>query len=175
MKLIWPLLLSLGACGDLSPMAIAQLLTLSPMETDPAQLAVALELPEGVSLPAGSAYIHISAEQTELGKTSDQKYVLIANPDGDSRSIYRIAPKDLPLVRQQQALISGWKDDDEDSTHGSFSVGLTGCKVGEGPQPDGVVNISMRTSPEGAFVPLVRDMPWSDVVKKTDLAELPQC
>jgi hypothetical protein len=145
------------------------------METDPAQLAVALELPEGVTLPEGAAFIAISATQSKLGKTSDRKYFLKKHPAGEGRSIYKIAQSDLPIIRRQQALISGWEDADPDASSGSFSVGLNGCRTGDGPQPNGIVNISLQTSPDGAFVPLIRNMPWSQVVEETDLPELPHC
>lgn len=175
MKMIWPLVLCLCACGSLSPMAVVQLMTLSPLETDPAHLAVALELPEGVKLPDGAAFIQLSAKQTKTGQTTDRRYPLLARSEGGNRTIYQVAPRDLETLRQQQSLILGWGEADKDATQGSFSVGLNGCKTGDGPQPDGVVNIFIRTAPDRAFVPMIKEMPWSEVLEQTKLEDLQSC
>lgn len=175
MKLSWLLILSLCACSSLSPIAMVRLAALSPLEANPADIAVALSLPDGITLPSGSAAIALSAKQTDLGETSDERYVLGAQPDASGSTVYAIAMEDFPRFRQQRALISGWEEANSNATQGSFSVSLTGCRTGDGPQPDGVVTVSMRTSPDGAFFPVIRNLPWSDVLSETDLSYLPAC
>ena len=175
MKLSWLLLLGLCACSSFSPMAMVRLAALSPLDVDPANIAVALSLPEGITLPPGSATITMSASQSELGKTSDERYVLDARADTNASTVYQIARSDLSRFRDQQALISTWKEADPDATKGSFSVDLTGCSTGDGPQPEGKVTVSMRTSSDGAFFPVIQNLPWSKVLSETDLPDLPAC
>ncbi|WP_121026443.1 hypothetical protein [Litoreibacter meonggei] len=156
-------------------MAMVRLAALSPLEVDPADIAVALSLPDGVTLPAGAAAIEMSAEQTELRKTSNERYVLGARPDTNGGTVYQLAKDDFQRFKQQQALISSWEEADSDATHGSFSVSLTGCRTEVGPQPDGVVTVSMRTASDGTFFPVIRNLPWSEVLSETNLSGLPTC
>jgi hypothetical protein len=61
----------LSACTSLVPSGVARLSGLSPLDADPAQFAVALVLPEGLSLAPGSARLSISATRDARGYRRD--------------------------------------------------------------------------------------------------------
>lgn len=176
MKLLaFALLFGLGACSSVSIPGLARLATLSPLETDPTNIAVALSLPDGVVLRPGTAQINLGASTDGRAKSTEATYILAPSPGTDGSTVYRIAAADLDAFRAQQKLINGWKGADPDGTSGSFGVSLEGCATGGGPRRDATVSIAMRTSADDSFFPLVKNAPWKDVLGYAELDTLGPC
>ncbi len=147
----------LAACSYASIDGLRVLSALSPLEADPAQIAVALNLPDGVRVDPGSARITIEARRDEM-QISDA-FALIGQQVGPAQ-VWRIADADVARMRVVQSLVRRWKAEDKD-TSGSISVHAAICTIGIGPLPDAGIDISIRTETGGAFIPLLRDAPLS--------------
>lgn len=169
------LLIGLSACTTLVPGTIARLYALSPLEADPADIAVALRLPDGVAVQPNSAQIVLTAERQDTGETSAATYTLSAIKTSEGNSIYRIADEDHDQLRTQQELIAGWKAEDADASKGSLSVQLAGCKTAQEVDPNPTLDISIRTSQDDAFMPLVRGAKLTQVFKVAGIESLPPC
>jgi hypothetical protein len=131
-------LLLVSACSSLVPSTTAQLAQLSPLEADPAAIALAIQLPPGLVVPEGGAKMVIEATSKSTGESRRGDYVLASQPGdpaqfagdpGDSVTFYRLAKADIAPMRALQAQVADWKAADPDGTAGSFSMGLAGCAV----------------------------------------------
>ncbi len=168
-------LLFAAGCSNVVPSAVARLYALSPMEADPSDIAVALDLPDGIGVRPQSAKLTLTATRTDTDQTSAGTYIFSASPGSDGSTVYAVADSDFERLRAQQSLIRGWKEVADDATSGSLSVGLEGCAIGAGPTPDAVISINMRTAQDGAFFPLIRNAPITEVLDLADEDALKQC
>jgi hypothetical protein len=159
-------LLLVSACSSLVPSTTAQLAQLSPLEADPAAIALAIQLPPGLVVPEGGAKMVVEATRKATGETRRGDYVLASEPGdpaqfaadpGDSVTFYRLAPDDIAPMRDLQTIVADWKTADPDGTAGSFSMGLAGCAVGQGPEPDAKGSVYIRTVANGAYLPLIQN------------------
>lgn len=180
--LIDPLLLA--ACGSLVPSTVARLSQLSPMEADPADIEVAVAFPPGLDVQAGGAVLVLTATRTDTGQTSGGRYVLdrregvpaeVPADPGGQVAVFRVAPRDLPALSAQQALIRTWEAENDPATSGSLSVSLAGCARGEGPAPDADGAVWMRVEAGGGFLPLVRPTAIAAILDGATIAALPAC
>lgn len=170
MKLWMPLLL-LAGCASINPITIARLATLDPLTVDPAGFEVALDLPDGIGLDADGARLILEGARGEA--LSRGVYVLQERP-GDPQ-IWRIAPGQLDALRAQQAQLAEWEEADPEETSGSMGIDLGTCRIGAGPGPEAVVNVSLRVELGGPLLSLVRNGQLSDVVDGATVAQLPAC
>jgi len=168
-------LILLSACSSISLPGVARLNALSPMETDPADIAVALALPEGLALQPGSAVFSIKSGTKDGTRKSNETYVLARTPGSDGSTVYQIAMADWDRVRAQQKLVRRWEEEDPRGHSGGFGVSLMPCTVGDGPADGAVLSISMRTNPDDAFFSLVKNAPWEDALDETGLDALEPC
>ncbi|WP_298360822.1 hypothetical protein [uncultured Litoreibacter sp.] len=168
-------LLLVAGCSNIVPSAIARLYSVSPMEADPSDIAVALDLPDGIGVRQGTAKLLLTATRSDTNETSAATYILAASPGRDGSTVYAIADRDFGRLRAQQSLIRGWKDAAGDATNGSLSAGLEGCIIGAGPADDAAMSINMRTAKEDAFFPLIRRAPITDVMELADMEDLKPC
>ncbi|MFK7834989.1 MAG: hypothetical protein AB8B60_02105 [Sulfitobacter sp.] len=163
----------LSACTSIVPATVARLNALSPLEADPAGFAVAMTLPEGVDIAPRSARLMFTVARTDTGEMRDGVFVLErTNAD---QAIYRIAPQDLPALRELQGIARDWRAEDENATNGSISVTLAPCRIGAGPTEDARASVAIRTDEDGPFLPLVRNGPLTALVDPEKLRDMGDC
>lgn len=166
---------ALCACTSIVPSTIAKLSTLSPLEADPADIAVALRLPEGIGIQPGSALLSLSAKRDDTAQESAADYTLASAIGPDGARLYSISETDWKTFRALQALINSWEQEAPDSTNGSLGVSLGGCRTGAEIAPDATIDINIRTERDGNFLPLLRDAKLTSVFKTVGISELPDC
>ncbi|MCY4336181.1 MAG: hypothetical protein OXC60_16095, partial [Litoreibacter sp.] len=159
----------------LSLTLLSRLNAVSPLEADPADIAVALRLPAGIGIQSGSAILSLSAERADTGARSTAAYTLASQVAADGSRIYAVAQSDWDAFRAQQAMINGWESEAPDDTNGSLSVALGGCRTATAVAPDATLDISIRTEEGGSFLPLVRQAKLARVFNITGITELPPC
>ncbi|WP_204411647.1 hypothetical protein [Actibacterium sp. 188UL27-1] len=157
------LALILKGCGAVVPSTVAKLDQFSPLTVDPAGLEVALDIPDGLDLSAGSEVLRLSAVQKLTGEHASAQFVLqrrdqIAGaPPADGRmAFYRIAPADRARMRALQARIRQMEMQDEADLDGSLGIAIEGCIRGAGPTDGARGSIWLRVEPDGQFLPLIR-------------------
>lgn len=174
--------LVLSACAQMVPATMAQLGAMSPLTADPGQIEVVLILPPGLDVPPGAA--RLAAKATRDGETLEGQYALatdtvpLANvdlPKGAQALRFRLTSADAERMRAFQAQAGAWEAADPRGTSGSISVALSGCRLGDGPQPDARASVLIRTAPDGPLLPLFRDAPLREVIGAATLDALPPC
>lgn len=165
-------LCSVMGCTSLVPSTVADLRALSPLDADPGALAVALDLPAGQGIAAGTEAITLSAIRSDTGEEVGHRAALL--PDADTSGIiaqpggrvtaYRIAPSDLDALRAVQRRVKAWKEEAPDAVKGSLSVALQGCTLGTGPNPDARASLWIQTEANKPMQPLLRDAPLSKAI-----------
>lgn len=176
--------LTLSGCASLVPAGLARLYALSPLETDPAMLAVALVLPAGLDLAPDSATLTLGSQREASGEILGGTFVLTETA-GDPAFIPRdpaasvmflaLADADLPAVRRLQADIARWEAEDDAATQSSLSVGLGGCGVGSGPAADAVGSVYLQTGDAAPFFALLRDVKLVDLIGPDLFARIEPC
>ncbi len=165
----------LSGCTSVVPTGIARLSAVSPMEADPADIAVALSLPTGIGVTTNSANLNLMASRTDTDQSTAETYVLASMMGSDGSTIYAVAPADYARLRDQQALIRQWKGENSKATSGSLGVTLEPCTTGAGPTPDATVTIKIRTSSDGQFFPILRNAPVTDVLQQGNFRPIQSC
>lgn len=163
-------LLLLTACGVVPIQTALKLAALDPLSADPAGMAVALDLPEGVGIALEGAMLSLSAETAD-GVQLTGRYGLVQNATG----IWRVAPEDRARLRADQAQAAEWERADPDGTRGSFNVSLSPCIAGAGPAADARLSASLQLEPDGPFLPLLRRVPLSNLGPLPGASEVPPC
>lgn len=166
-----PLLLMLAACGDVPPLTVARLATLSPIEVDPTAISVGLDLPPGVAVEGDAARLLLGAVRDDTGARTSATAALVADEAGR----WRVAPGDVAALRAVQATIRDWKAEAPDATEGTLAVTLEGCRLGDGPGQDAVVSVDLATAPGARPLPLLRGAPLEAVLEGIGAAALPDC
>lgn len=162
--------LTVTGCVSLNPVTLVQLAMLDPLTADPTQMAVALDLPDGVGVADGSAYMRIYAEQ-QGGDSFDETFTLIS----DVQDIWRVEPGARERFRGAQARAAAWERADSDGASGGFSVGFEPCAIGDGPGDDARVSLSLQLEPDARFLPLFNDLPVEELMEDADIALLGPC
>ncbi len=162
--------LCLAACTAMVPSTALQLMSLSPLTADPAALAVRIDLPKTIGIQPDSAKLTLS--NTYRDEIAAHTYTL--DRPGDA-SLFRIAPKDVAGLRDLQTKIRAQEDTAPQENSGSLSVTASPCLKSDFASLDDRVSVSIRTAPDGAFLPLFRDQPLSKLFGPTDLSALPLC
>lgn len=165
MKRLITILLLLSACGTLNPVTLYQLSQVSPLEADPADFTVAIDVSKGVAIAPGSARLVLTVKRAEDAREGQFILQRIAAPGSGlpkptgAFALFRVAQADLTRMRLLQATALGWETEDPDGTSGSLSALLTACSNAPGPAPDAVTSVFLRVAPEGAFLPLAKQVP----------------
>lgn len=165
--------LILSACSNLVPSTALRLNALSPIEADPADIAVAINLPEGLEIIPNSAQLMMAIRRSDTGEAREGVFVLERVPA--QLAVFRVATEDRDALRDLQATARHWKLENDDASNGSLSVTLAPCKMGEGPAVDASASLSIRLTEGGAFLPLIQNGPVSAVVKPEQLRDMGPC
>ncbi|MCF6444492.1 hypothetical protein [Nereida sp. MMG025] len=168
-------LLVLGACTSVVPSTAAKLGMVHPMTADPANFAVRLELPPRAGVMPNSAVLALTSARSDTGQSIERAYTLHESPTLDGARIYKISRSDIEDMRKTQATVQQWEAENPSANKGSLSVALQGCIIGEGPQADDTVDVSLQIEPDGRFLPLIRNAKWRTVVAQTKLGTPEQC
>ncbi|GLQ36372.1 hypothetical protein GCM10007939_26560 [Amylibacter marinus] len=158
------LAVNLAACGNVVLPTVAQLANISPLEADPAGFEVLVDLPTGVSIRPQSAVLTLSAVHEMQSKEISGAYVLEQAPSDMGLRLFRIAPADLEQIREFQSIARAWESEDPDASHGSISVNVIACALGDGPASDAVFSLSLKTRTTGEFMPLIRNASVRDIL-----------
>lgn len=166
----------LAGCSSVVLPTAVQMRSVSPLDADPADYEIALDLPNGLDLQPGSEQLRLSATRSDTRAELGQTFVLERRaasngaPEADGRlAFYRVAPADLPRFRLLQADIAEMKQAAPDATKGSLSISLEGCRLGAGPTSEATGAVWIRTVREGPFLPLVRNGPVDKLLQAEDL------
>ncbi|MDX8352836.1 hypothetical protein [Cognatiyoonia sp. IB215182] len=170
MRCVSILLILLAGCTSIVPTTAMRLNNLSPTTADPADMAVALTLPEGIDVQPGSAMLTFAVIRSDLDQTAKGTFRLVREGD-----VYAIAPSDHATLRALQATAWQWEAENASATQGSLAITLAPCLRGAGPSDDARVNVAIRLAQDGAFLPLVRNAPLSAVTSAEQLGDVPQC
>lgn len=164
----------LAACSYVSAPGLARLSALSPLEADPADIAVAIDLPSGLGTVPSSTILTLQANRTDTGESFEETFVLRTRRAGDL-DVFAVAETDLDRLRAAQREARLWEDAAPQASQGSLSVSAEFCTTGRGPAPDARSSILIQTSPTGAFFPLVRNAPVREAADPEALRALPPC
>lgn len=163
------------ACASVNPAGVGQLSALSPLATDPAEIALALDLPDGVGVQPEGSVLTLSARREDTGETTENKAALAGISDPEQGIIFRIDPKDQAGFRATQNQISEWKAEAPEATKGSLSLALAPCKDGAGPTRDARVSAALQTGGATGFIPLITNLPVDQISDELELDNWPQC
>ncbi|MDX8346734.1 hypothetical protein SLH49_01935 [Cognatiyoonia sp. IB215446] len=170
MRCFFVLLILLAGCTSVVPTTAMRLNNLSPTTADPADVAVALTLPEGIDVQPGSAILAFAVTRSDLDQTAEGTFTLVREGD-----IYAISPSDHATLRALQATARQWDAENANATEGSLAITLAPCLQGAGPSDDARVNVGIRLAQDGDFLPLVRNGHLSAVTSVEQLGDIPQC
>lgn len=170
-----PLIPLLLGCASLVPATALKLRNLDPLTADPAEISVAVDLPEGLSILPESVVLTLSSRNAE-GQALDGAYTLTETRDSEGRRRFQIAPEDQAELRALQSGARAWEEADPDGTFGSISIALEGCRTGsDATFADARASVYISLAPDVPAMPLFRNAPLSQVFAAEDLAVLPLC
>ncbi|MEM8694173.1 MAG: hypothetical protein AAGG57_20190 [Pseudomonadota bacterium] len=168
--------LILSACASVNPAGLIAASRLDPVNTAPAEIAVALGVPETVRLRDGDAVFRIvfESEDPDARSLVDETVPLLVREIDDSgplpsaagEIVYtaRFAPEDAVRIAEAQAKIRAFR---AQGIEGQGTLGVMvdgGCVAG--PALDALpVSTWLQTNPEAGFVSLTRRQ---DVFKALD-------
>ena len=181
-------LATLPACVALVPATVAQLEALDPLTVDPAQIDLALILPQGVDTQRGSARLVLEAQNLSPDGNEQAREVIVLQerpatvvgfgvPQGAQAKVFRIAETDWRRMRAFQARVAEWKAaaGPGRSGSGSFNVSVSGCRLGDGPTSEAVASILIRAGEGRDFQPLIREASLRKVFGPVAFAALLPC
>jgi len=167
---------SLWGCTSLVPSTLVRLNALDPFTADPNDMAVALELPAGLALQAGSTQMMFKAVHSPSGEAHQREYVLREQRMPDGLVIYTLSPEDIENLEAMKVSLLPWKETSDGNSSLSMGVIADACRVpGIEVPADPRVTILLRLEADGPLRPLVRDASILEYFDVADLAELPQC
>ncbi len=161
----------LAGCGSVSPQTLWQLRSFGPLSADPQDVAVMLDLPDGLSAMPGSAQLTLSAARSDTGENIFGSFALAANEAG----IWQVEEADHPALRDMQALVLDWKTEALEAASGSLSLTLSPCSVGEGPAENALVSAAIQIASDGTFLPLISEASYAEITGNDALEPLPPC
>ena len=172
--LLFILSISLSGCGYVSSAGLDRLDSVSPLEAEPADIAVALALPPGLDVVPGSAQINFSADRSDTREKETAVFTLARNDTGNL-NVFTIAPEDHDRLRELQGRIQKWEDEAPDRTSGSIGVTVDFCKKDPGPAPTAKVTVLTRTESDGKFFSLIENAPLSVIQRSGALGDINLC
>ena len=154
--------LALSACATMNPVTLYKLSRLSPLDADPGDFTVAIDVPQGLGIAPGTA--RLSMRATRKGQKVGDSFALARIPaqSGDLPTpkghyiLFRVADSDLPAIRAIQATARDWETRDPSGTQGSLSADLLPCTIDDGPTGAPKASIYLQLEPGGGFLPLAR-------------------
>lgn len=172
MKQLWMGLgaLALSGCVSMNPVTLVRLATLDPFTADPTQMAVRMDLPEGVGVAHDSGFVRLQAMPAD-GEGFNERFLLV----GASDEVWRIDPDARDRFRAAQARAVAWEQADAEGSSGGFTVGFLPCTQGDGPAEDAVVSLYIQLEPAAAFLPLFTDAAVHDLMDDSAVDGLEAC
>ena len=164
---------ALMGCGSVVMETVAQLERLSPLDADPGQIAVAIDLPDGFAIYSDSAIMRMSVTRKDLGESRAEEFVL--QQSGAEWTVFRVAQVDLARLAEIQNLAKNWETEYPKATKGSFSVGALPCVKNSDADRSETFSISIQLAADAPFKPLVRNAKVSSILSRSELSELPIC
>ncbi len=168
-QLLLSALILLAACGDIVPATLWAAKDIDPLTADPADIAVRLDLPDAVAIVPNTATLTLAARKAD-GTGAEEGFVLDLRDD-----VLSVAQRDHARLRALQARILDWKDQDPTGTRGSLSVHVEPCRTEGFSRQEGRASVAIRLDEDGAFLPLVTDVPLATLVKDEAWDSLEQC
>jgi len=166
-------LIALSACGTVVPQTADQLSRMSPLTADPADIAVALDIPAAYDIT--EATLVLDASRSDTGETQSGTFRLARTDAADGRIFYAIAGPDLDRIRALQQTIAVWETETPEASSGSLSVFAQPCRRDPGSDAGGGISVFIRLDSDGTFQPLVRKAPVTAILGRDGAAELPLC
>ena len=167
--------LGLPACSYLNMTTANELRELDPMQSDPGQYHVTIDMPEDFGLRPGSAVLTMTGERADTGQTISGSFNLAQAETADGQTQLKIAQADLARFRGLQSEMKAWKEEIGDEAKGSFGFDMTPCRKVAVPQTDGDVSVQVVLEPGAAPLPLLQNVPVFRILDGRDPADLPQC
>lgn len=147
-------LLALTACSAVDPAALYALRAVSPLEADPADIALSVSLPEGYVIRPGTVQLALTGESPD-GEIAGTRVTLRKSGTAET-AIYDVAPADHAALRVAQAEIADLKARDPE-TVGTLALSATLCT--RGAPSDDRAAVSVRLEEDAPFLPLLRGAP----------------
>ena len=169
-------LAALAGCASFNPITLARLAMLDPLSVDPGDIAVSLDLPEGLGILPGGAVLEMGIANKVSGESQHDQFTLAQS--GTDGGVFRVGEADLERMRAWQALARDWKAQYGDDAEGSLSLWLEICRAGRGPARGARVSAQISLDGGGAFLPLMPPTPVEAIAARPgapDVARLPQC
>ncbi len=152
---------ALSACA---PIAQTSLDTWSPLETDPAVLRAAVDLPGGVGVPKDGAVLTFGAVRQDNGQAASQTFTLVQGQTAQGQLVFRLSDEDVAAYRTLQRQIGAWEAAAPDATDGTFSINVAACRMGDGPSDDAELSIFVDPGTGAGWVAVVEDAPIQDAI-----------
>ena len=161
--------MGIGACSTVVPATLYQMRGLDPLTADPADIALRVDLPEGLGLLPGSGTLELRAMDTD-GAVWFGRFPITMVGD-----VLQVAPEVHADLRALQAEIRARKAEDPDSISGSLGVDFEPCSDTADIPETARVSVDIRLAADAAFLPLLRDAPLADALEMAALEELTLC
>ncbi|MBY5933780.1 hypothetical protein KUV51_12285 [Tateyamaria omphalii] len=161
--------MGLGACSTVVPATLYQMRGLDPLSADPADIALRVDLPEGLGLLPGSGRLQLRATDAD-GSEMVGSYPITMVGD-----VLQVEPASHADLRALQAEIRARKAADPEGVTGSLSVDFEPCSDMAALPEDARVSVDIRLAADAAFLPLLRDAPLADALEMAALEELTLC
>lgn len=182
-------LVALAGCLSTPPSTLVKLARLSPLESDPAQMRIAVRAPSSIRVRTGDIRLAMRFDgpspETSLIAETQPLIEEQAGPvpgiaddraDGTRLHVAELSPEDAQRIAAVQRRIKQLRADGVEG-RGSLSVTATGCA--QSPVPDGPVLITtyLQTAVQEDFVILNRrvDLRTALISEGADLAQIPPC
>lgn len=188
MRCFLPLLLPafvLAACSSVVPSSLVSLAATSPLKADPDAIAVALVVPPGLAITPGTAEMKIDIARADTGEHRVGRYILIDAPatmmttalaPDETLHVYQLDAKDAQAVRLLQTELAQRETEVQDGKgSASLSLGIGGCRVGEGPARNATASAFIRTDAAGVFLPLIDQQPLDSLLGAEASGTLKPC
>ncbi|KIC49514.1 hypothetical protein [Tateyamaria sp. ANG-S1] len=161
--------MGLGACSTVVPATLYQMRGLDPLSADPADIALRVDLPEGLGLLPGSGSLRLRATDADGAEMVGSYPITMV---GD---VLQVEPASHADLRALQAEIRARKAADPDGVTGSLSIDFEPCSETADIPDRVVVSVDIRLAADGPFLPLLRDAPLADALEMAALEELTLC
>ena len=157
----------LTACAEVSPRGLIAASRLDPLQTKPSDISVAISVPAGTLLKNGDAMLNfeyipedenLSAIRENVALTIRTEGQLPKTPEiSEEIYVFEITAANGAQLSTAQTQISNLKKSGKDG-QGSLSVTVTPTCIAHGVEHELIASAWLRTSPDGAFIPLFRSV-----------------
>jgi len=174
------------SCGSVPLTSMWKLVNLDFLTVDPAQIRVAVVMPDTLRVQEDGAVIITGIEKSKRGPAVEERFILqksieslspgVANYPGLDYEAFKIAPADVPRLRALQDKIRQLKSKYPNDANGFLSVSAAGCSIAALPQGALLVTTLIKTRNDQAFFILTKDVDLRSIAPKDKLEmEVPLC